>query len=207
MTNWMDTTFGIDVRSQRRTLRTLPFHLSHAQTCCICTFIGLNIALFRVGHKASGIPCEMMVYFMYYRISISVGVWMPAAIHAVQLTIARLWQLLDFLFTERGHSPAQIVREGAHQLLGQLGAWLASQLVRKIASVVFMNTLFWFACFLFFKGELRAYIELYWWDFARDVFGTCAASGYKEAYGFDCIPFSAGATVDVGVRPRFKVAA
>ena len=34
---------------------------------------------------------------------------------------------------------------------------------------------------------MRHAVQTYLWDFVNDVFGTCAASGYKDAYGFDCI--------------------
>ena len=34
--------------------------------------------------------------------------------------------------------------------------------------------------------------ELYWWGFVKDIFGFCAASGYIDAFGFDCLPFFAG---------------
>ena len=29
--------------------------------------------------------------------------------------------------------------------------------------------------------------DLYLWPFVNDFFGVCAASGYKDTYGLDCL--------------------
>ena len=55
-----------------------------------------------------------------------------------------------------------------------------------------MSTLFMVACSLFFGHSISHYLHVYWWGFVKDVFGVCAASGYKEAYALQCIPAWAG---------------
>ena len=38
-----------------------------------------------------------------------------------------------------------------------------------------------------FDANWSTAIDAYLWPFINDIFGKCAASGYKEAYGLECL--------------------
>ena len=51
------------------------------------------------------------------------------------------------------------------------------------ACAVFMNFIFWFSCNIFWAADMNYAIKNYLWGFVNDIFGECAASGYKDIYG------------------------
>ena len=39
------------------------------------TFVACNYGFFKITGHSSNIPCEMLAYFLYYRISCMLGIW------------------------------------------------------------------------------------------------------------------------------------
>ena len=53
---------------------------------------------------------------------------------------------------------------------------------------MFANFIFFVACMMFWPVSLNYALENYLWGFVKDVFGACAASGYMDVYGWECLP-------------------
>ena len=54
------------------------------------------------------------------------------------------------------------------------------------SAVLVLNTVVFFTTtVLHFKNDNA--FDLYYWGFVSDIMGLCAASGYKDAWGYACI--------------------
>ena len=64
-------------------LRAAAFRVNDSHIICVCNLWSLNVGFDRVtshtGHSSDGghIPCEMMSYYLFYRVSVGFGVWVP----------------------------------------------------------------------------------------------------------------------------------
>ncbi len=121
----------------------------------------------------------MMVYFIYYRVALLYGVWLPYIVEQGFQVIAFLMKTLWVEKCER----SQKGLKGAIDFVVQM----SMNFVASLVCAAFMNALFWLFCQLFFGADLEFAVQEYFWGFVRDLFGSCAASGYQEAFGFDCL--------------------
>jgi len=177
-----------------------PF-LSKATILFISTVWQLCHGFAVLTSKDSQISCEMMAYFLYYRIALRLGVWAPWLVQQVQELVGRVVQLVRLLEWcdaialreesaarggDRAAAPAKSTL--VCRLLYQAALQLTTSFVEAFFCACVMNSVFWLACMLFFQTPLDVGFDAYFVGFLEDIFGFCAASGYKDPYGFDCLP-------------------
>ena len=67
---------------------------------------------------------------------------------------------------------------------------VATRLCETMAMAVFLNFVLGICCFSYWattSADYSAGFEHYMPGFVADVFGTCAASGYAEAFNLECL--------------------
>ena len=125
-----------------------------------------------------------MVYYVYYRIALLLGVWLPFSINESLHVSGTI--IFKFIVPPSGSRQKRSVKSQVRVAL-RLVCKSAMRFSLTILCAAFMNTTFWLGCQLFFDTPLDVAYDLYLWGFIEDIFGECAASGYKDAYGFNCI--------------------
>ena len=64
--------------------------------------------------------------------------------------------------------------------------------VETLALALLLGGTLWFICNTYWGVPLWDSARLYLWGFMSDPFGICAASGFKEAWGLECISWESG---------------
>jgi len=189
--------------------------------CFVTMMLAFTLGFYRMTGPESGIPCEMMLYFSYYRVGLFYGIWVAFCINETIAIVSRVSACLrqrqvHLLLTDwwaavpfgvgGGSSQPRAARGRARwpqveaevqvtkcswNLLTAAGLTLMKTAVRLIETVL---------CCLLLNIVMFTVVVLVQWDalfdlamkeyfegFVTDIFGTCAASGYKEAWGFDCL--------------------
>jgi hypothetical protein len=157
-----------------------------ASSVCYASLVsGFN----RATGPLSNISCEMLVHFYFYRIALQFGIW---------------WTLVGQISGDlSSYSFNVIANVASHYKAGRGGI-----VIRFVVYAVFELAIWPFMGALFAGFSLTAayaFVNLMYWPpltpldlnmyfpgFFLDVFGLCAASGYAENYGLDCIPLNAG---------------
>ena len=159
------------------------FEMASAFVSALITFI---TAFHTASSWASQITCEMQVFYLYYRIGIMFGVWLPFGIREVaDLFSTFLLPLVPV--TSEGNKHTRTTDQVARHLLSY-GWGVCGRFVETLGCSIFMNFVFWFSCNIFWAADFNYAIKYYLWGFINDVFGVCAASGYKDVYGWSCLP-------------------
>jgi hypothetical protein len=248
--------------------------LSKEKQLCLWSILAMFYGFQRLSSLDSGVPCEMVVYFVFYRIALTCGVWGPFVTNEVFSLAALLFRIrairspsearvapasngsqpvdpaacpavartastYEHVESPSGDGRAARVDHSGERtprpLIDSLGAagtddgangvrskvpsppqpsppqpsppqpsppskgaiaWslvarhamrTSGHFLRLLFCAAVMNTAFWFACISFFGTPFRVALEAYWWGFVKDIFGVCAASGYKDSFGFDCL--------------------
>ena len=64
----------------------------------------------------------------------------------------------------------------------------ALRLIETVLCCLLLNVLMLLVVVLIqWNARLDLAMDKYFAGFVTDIFGTCAASGYKEAWGFECL--------------------
>ena len=124
-----------------------------------------------------------MVYFVYYRITLMLSTWLPFVINE---SLQVMGVLLQIAFQHSRWKRSRRAKRAA-KLIGHLSTRTLIHFCTTLVFAAFMNVAFWLGCQLFFDAELTQAFDLYLWGFVKDIFGFCAASGYMDAYGFECL--------------------
>lgn len=132
------------------------------------------------------IPCEQLLYFCYYRLGILMSLWVG--------TLYRESFELAAMLTSPREVRASLLKECS----AQPWRWMSSAV--RGAAIRFCETMAMAICLNFLIGmcscsywatssdDLTYCLANHIPDWVADVFGTCAASGYAELYGLDCLP-------------------
>ena len=118
----------------------------------------------------------------FYRVGVGIGLWWSfIAVDLFDLSAV----LFDALLHRRPlHSE--------HTLPRLLGYAIFDRGLRAFAetllAAIVLCICFWYACLGYWRVDMSHAAQMYLWGFVKDVFGYCAASGYKEAWGLDCLP-------------------
>jgi len=131
------------------------------------------------------ITCEMQVFYLYYRVAIFVGLWMPFVLRETLVVLSSIFKIITWgagTDEDRKQQRSDIVK----LLIGSCVGFSDTMIV-----AILLNTTFWLGCNTFWEPSTMMYaIEYYLWGFIKDFFGICAASGYMDVYGWECLPFA-----------------
>ena len=121
---------------------------------------------------------QRQVFYLYYRAGIMLGVWLAFGVRE----FLELFWTVALMVSSCKADPTSLRR------LMDFGWGACGRFLETLGCVAFMNLIFWFSCNIFWKANFSYAVEFYLWGFVNDFFGDCAASGYKDVYGWDCLP-------------------
>jgi hypothetical protein len=76
--------------------------------------------------------------------------------------------------------------------LKEISRDVAIRFVETMLGAVGLNMMLWYGCVSYWQGsnqDMAFSAKKYLWLFVEDVFGTCAASGYRFEWGYSCWQF------------------
>ena len=149
----------------------------------ISSFAAFLLPFLTAISEHTGIHCDSLLQYLYYRSGVSYGLWLHFACRESFEFFARAFALLVVYRTDDAARGRQQVRDEAVPML----AGFAVRFVETLACAVGMNFAFAMFCNLFWHTGNERFMQNYLWGFLNDVFGTCAAGGYMEAWGYQCI--------------------
>ena len=132
------------------------------------------------------IPCEMLVYFCFYRTGILMSLWVGALVRESFELIALLTspnEVRQTLLRELKENPRQFILSAAKGSMFRF--------IEPLSVAVMLNFFFGLACTIYWNKDAEGFkysIKHYVPGFVEDIFGACAASGYKDDFNLDCLP-------------------
>ena len=180
----------------------LTDHPAEAYVRFVTTMIAFVHGFYRTTEPDSGIRCEMLLYFFYYRICITFAVWLTFAMREVVEGCSTIsyWAIVSLArltaaFDSNGNSNKPQFRSAiSHDFNQKFPKWAwesaCSLLVRFLETLTctyLMHIIFWVYCSVYWDNELDVAFR-YLGPFLEDPFGSCAASGYRYVWGLPCIP-------------------
>ena len=142
-------------------------------------FISLCLGFWRMGSAQSGIPCEMLIYFAYYRVGLTYNVWVPWLMQEVVIAAMTL--------LGRGERSMQCcTRVKMHAMEWFSG--IVWRFTETLLCALVLNVFFFVAtAILQWESDVRFALKHYLSGFVGDVFGLCAASGYANNFNLPCL--------------------
>ena len=177
----------------------LPHQVAVRYIAAFCSFcLGFN----RMSEYESGIPCEMLIYFAYYRVTITYNMWVPWLLQEIVVAVIAANDLacktrpLQMPASKTAHHGAEHDERANTQRLAlgplvSLGRWLGGvvgRFIKTLLCCLTLNALFFFCtAILQWGAPVNFAIRHYFAGFVSDVFGFCAASGYAASFGYSCL--------------------
>ena len=163
--------------------------------------VAFNVGFFRTTSFASGISCEMVGYYLHYKMSVMYSTWIFLAFQQGMwlFAVAKL-RLRDRkrggpTLAKRSTSKSSVAnrarlrKQHAELNKGGVGGIVIETialLTETMASALFLNFFFGAACLMFWDSTAKEWSQ-YLPYFISDVFGTCAASGYAQDFHLPCL--------------------
>lgn len=167
----------------------LTNHFSDGIVRFFTTFFAFAFGFIFATNTDAGIACEQLIHFFYYRIGVTCCVWAPFVLR--ELIEGAVWSASNKLIRlatreTAGGSRCEACRR---ELLANRSVFFGvlGRFTETLACVVMMNLLFWLYCSMYWNNELDMAARAYLWGFVRDLFGQCAASGWADMWGMDCM--------------------
>jgi len=175
-----------DVQSQTPRAKLVRF---------VAMMLAFSLGFYRMTGPQSGIPCEMMLYFAYYRVGLSYGIWTYFFINETIFIVSKIFACFcqrQVKAQDKAQVEAQVeVTKRSWNPLTAAGLTLmktAQRLIETVFVCQLLNGLFFFVVVLIqWNARLDLAMDQYFEGFVTDILGTCAASGYKDAWGFECL--------------------
>jgi glycerol uptake facilitator-like aquaporin len=155
--------------------------MSH--TLCVALVVAFLYGTVVLSRDDLGIPCEMVVYFCYYRLSVTIGLWFGQLLNSF---VEMLMLIAGARAAASAESSGDSSSSQASHYVAAMLVWLHNLLETMCCSLI-LNAGMWLACQVFWYEVEGINVE-YLPGFVVDVFGACAAGGYARARGFECLP-------------------
>ena len=157
--------------------------------CTLTAFVSLTFGWASVTSPAQHVPCEMVVFYLYYRVGVLCGVWLPLALtEALELGLAACRAISSLSCRRFAGISSKDHQQAALRAVAAWAYGIGFRFTEHLVCVLVMNAMFWLCSNTFWQADLAYAWEHYFWGFVNDVFGLCAASGYAGVYGWDCLP-------------------
>lgn len=151
----------------------------------LSSMVAFTIPFFFVTGIGTGVHCETIVYYVYYRAGITFSLWVPWAARELFELIARAIALVELHAKDAATARRQVKPE-----LMEFAANVAVRFVETLACAVLMNCTFGLFCEFFWNVDWERFFDLFFFGFVKDIFGACAAGGYMDEFGFECVWWS-----------------
>ena len=138
-------------------------------------------------HPFALLPSQRgQVQYYYYRIGLQLGLWVTfATVAGLDIVLAGL----DLLAAQwqRKASAVQL-----RLVAGVLWDHGMRPFVETLVAATVLGACYAFATIVYWRIPIEYAWEKYVGGFMSDIFGVCAAGGFKEAWELECIPVRAG---------------
>lgn len=126
-------------------------------------------------------PLSMLTDFMYYRVGIFYTMWLTWVLRE----LFHLCSGMLHLCASHERKDSLTLRVGLEKIAAVVGRFFET-----VGAALFMNLVVFTTTTVLQFGDSFAYAWVnYAEGFITDIWGTCAASGYKDAWGYDCISY------------------